>query len=313
MSLYLSTVVPVFCSEDTVAHLYRRIIDSLEPIQKEFELILVEDAGGDFSWEQILKLSRIDSRVRGIQLARNSGQHNALLCGIRAARGEIVITLDDDLQNPPEEIPRLLSELDKGYDVVYGTPQHEQHGFFRNQASRITKLVLQRAMGAETARKVSSFRALRTDVRDAFKSYQSSMVNIDVLLTWGTCRFSSVTVKHNARLAGESGYTLRKLITHAFDMITGFSTLPLQFASVLGIVFGFFGFVVLAYIIGRYLISGVTVPGFPFLASIVAIFSGVQLFALGIFGEYLARMYLRSMERPSYSIYQDTLHFQKRL
>jgi len=244
--------------------------------------------------------------VLGLRLARNYGQHNALLCGIRAARGELVVTLDDDLQNPPEEIHRLLARLDEGYDVVYGSPQAETHGFLRDQASRITKLALQGAMGVESASKVSAFRVFRARLREAFAAYRSPSVNIDVLLTWGTTRFGSVLVRQDERAVGDSGYTLRKLINHAINMMTGFSVLPLQVASVLGLAFGSMGFLVLLYVLLRYLVDGSAVPGFPFLASIIAIFSGVQLFALGIFGEYLARMHFRSMERPPYALRSST-------
>lgn len=298
----LSLVVPVFRSQEMLPTLHRRIVSAIEPIDPHFELVLVEDCGGDDSWSVIQDLAKADPRVRGIQLARNYGQHNALLCGIRAARGEVVVTLDDDLQNPPEEIPRLLQKLDEGYDVVYGTPAAETHGFLRDQASRITKLALQSAMGAETASKVSALRAFRTRLRDAFADYRSPTVNIDVLLTWGTTRFAAIMVRQDERAAGASGYTLRKLFTHTMNMMTGFSTLPLQMASVVGFIFGALGFLMMAYVIGRYLMGGSSVPGFPFLASIIAIFSGVQLFALGIFGEYLARMHFRSMERPPYTV-----------
>jgi undecaprenyl-phosphate 4-deoxy-4-formamido-L-arabinose transferase len=308
----LSLVVPVFRSQEMLANLHRRIVSAIEPIDPHFELVLVEDCGGDDSWSVIQDLARADPRVRGIQLARNYGQHNALLCGIRAARGEVVVTLDDDLQNPPEEIPRLLQKLDEGYDVVYGTPVAETHGFLRDQASHITKLALQSAMGAETASKVSALRAFRTRLRDAFADYRSPTVNIDVLLTWGTTRFAAITVRQDERAAGASGYTLRKLFTHTMNMMTGFSTLPLQMASVVGFIFGALGFLMMAYVIGRYLMGGSSVPGFPFLASIIAIFSGVQLFALGIFGEYLARMHFRSMERPPYTVHEvPTKHQSK--
>lgn len=300
----ISIVVPVYRSQEMLRELHSRIVTVLETINPNFELILVEDCGGDDSWRVIQELGQSDPRVKGIKLARNYGQHNALLCGIRAARGEILVTLDDDLQNPPEEIPKLLRKLDEGYDMIYGTPAAETHGFLRNQASRITKLSLQASMGAETASKVSAFRAFRTRLRDAFADYRSPTVNIDVLLTWGTTRFAAVSVRQNERAHGESGYTLRKLITHAINMMTGFSTLPLQMASVVGFIFGAFGFLLLAYLVGRYLIGGSSVPGFTFMASIIAIFSGVQLFALGIFGEYLARMHFRSMERPPYTVQQ---------
>jgi undecaprenyl-phosphate 4-deoxy-4-formamido-L-arabinose transferase len=237
---------------------------------------------------------------------RNYGQHNALLCGLRAARNEIVVTLDDDLQHPPEEIGKLVAELEDGYDVVYGTPLHQQHGLWRNLASFITRLALQSTMGVDNARKVSAFRALRTQVRQAFGTYQSPFVILDVLLTWGTTRFKSIPVQHEPRQVGVSNYTFRKLVVHAINMITGFTVLPLQLASLLGFAFALFGVLVLAYVVGRYLIQGGSVPGFPFLASIIAVFSGVQLFALGIIGEYLARMHFRIMERPAYVVREET-------
>jgi undecaprenyl-phosphate 4-deoxy-4-formamido-L-arabinose transferase len=156
-------------------------------------------------------------------------------------------------------------------------------------------------MGAETARRVSAFRAFRSQVTKASQYYQNSYVNIDVLLSWGTDRFSYVPVRHQTRYAGESRYTLRKLIVHALNMVTGFSVLPLQIASGLGFSFALFGGMVLLYVVGRYILQGGSVPGFPFLASTIAIFSGVQLFALGIIGEYLARMHFRLMDRPPYT------------
>ncbi len=211
--------------------------------------------------------------------------------------------MDDDLQNPPEEIGKLLALLGDGVDVVYGTPETEQHGFLRNQASRITKIALQSAMSAETARSVSAFRAFRTRLREAFASYAGPFVSIDVLLTWGSTRFAHVRVKHEPRTAGASNYTFRMLVTHALNMTTGFSTLPLQIASFIGFVFTLFGLFVLAIVLGTYVVNGgASVPGFAFLASIIAIFSGAQLFALGIIGEYLARMHFRSMDRPAYVV-----------
>ena len=298
----ISVVVPVYRSERTLRELHRRLSAVLEGISADFEIIFVEDGGGDGSWDVIRELASRDPHVKGIQLVRNFGQHNALLCGIRTAIHEIVVTLDDDLQNPPEEIGKLIKKLREGYDVVYGTPLKEEHGFWRDVASRITKLALKGAMGAETARNVSAFRAFRTTLRRAFADYRSPSISIDVLLTWSTARFSHVTVDHRPRNDGASGYTFRKLIRHALNMMTGFSAIPLQIASVVGFAFTLFGLVVLAYVIGRYLTEGGTVPGFSFLASIIAIFAGAQLFAIGIIGEYLARMHFRSMERPTYVI-----------
>jgi glycosyltransferase involved in cell wall biosynthesis len=302
MAPQISIVVPVYRSREILPLLHQRIVQAVSPLDPNFELILVEDDGGDGSWESITKLSNLDPRVRGIRLARNYGQHNALLCGIRAAQGEITITLDDDLQNPPEEIPVLLRRMKDGFDVVYGTPDRQQHGLLRNLASRITKLALQEVMGTHAASKVSAYRVFRTRLREAFADFNSPSVNLDVLLTWGTTHFDAVTVVHAARTIGQSGYTVRKLIAHAVNMMTGFSTLPLQIASILGLVFSLFGAGVLVYVIARYILEGSEVRGFPFLASIIAIFSGVQLFALGIIGEYLARMHFRTMNRPPYSV-----------
>ena len=271
-----------------------------------FELVLVEDGSPDETWNVIQELARQYSFIRGIRLMRNYGQHNALLCGIRAARGRIIVTLDDDLQNPPEEIPRLLSKLNEGYDVVYGTPKKEAHGILRDFASQLTKLVLQKSMGAATARSVSAYRAFRTGLRDAFAEYRGSFVSIDVLLTWGGARFTAIPVKNDPRTIGVSNYTLYKLISHALNMMTGFGTAPLQLASLLGFLFTLVGGATFLYVIGRYMVSGSPVQGFPFLASAIAIFSGVQLFALGIMGEYLARIHVRTTDRPSFAVDRTT-------
>jgi len=298
----ISVVVPVYNSQQTLPELTTRLRNVLSAVAEDFEVILVNDGSRDESWRVICELATQHPWVRGIDLMRNYGQHNALLAGIREARYDIIITMDDDLQHPPEEIPGLLAKLDEGYDVVYGTPHKEQHGLWRDLASQVTKLALQSAMGAEAARNVSAFRAFRVQVRDAFANYQGPFVSLDVLLTWGTTRFTAIPVRHDPRLIGVSNYTFRKLVTHALNMMTGFSVLPLQLASLMGFSFALFGLLVLVYVVGRYLIQGGSVPGFPFLASTIAIFSGAQLLALGIIGEYLARMHFRMMERPTYSV-----------
>ncbi|QWD78308.1 glycosyltransferase family 2 protein [Polynucleobacter sp. MWH-Svant-W18] len=298
----LSVVIPIYRSENSIRELHQRLVDQLNKICIEFEIVFVEDCGGDNSWNIIKELVADDVRVCGMRMSRNYGQHNALLAGIRAARGNLIVTVDDDLQHPPEEIPDLLTELQKGFDVVYGFPQTEQHGFFRNIASQITKIALQKSMGAQTARHVSAFRVFKTELRDAFKDFTGPSVNIDVLLTWGAAKFSAIPVKHDERKYGASNYTTRKLIQHAINMVTGFSTIPLKIAGILGFFFSIFGILVLAYVLSQYLLHGSIVPGFAFIASIVAIFSGAQLFALGIMGEYLARIYQRTMERPAYVI-----------
>jgi len=297
----ISVVVPVYNSETTIEELVARLVRVLEPIVAEFELVLVNDGSRDGSAAALARLERRDRRVRPIALMRNYGQHNALLCGIRAARYELIVTLDDDLQNPPEEIPRLLAKLDEGFDVVYGAAHERHHEGWRNWASSLTRLALRGAMGAGTARWVSPYRLFRTSIRDAFSAYESSFVSIDVLLTWGTTQFAAVPVAHEPRRAGRSNYTFRALLALALNMATGFSTLPLQVASMLGFAATFLGIALLGLVLIRYLAHGSQVPGFPFLASIILIFSGTQLFALGIIGEYLARMHFRTLGRPAYA------------
>jgi len=302
----LSVIIPVYKSQDSITELYKRLVGTLEGCSNTFEIIFVEDYGRDKSWEIISKLAQNDDRVKGFQHSRNFGQHNALLLGIRKAQKEIVITIDDDLQHPPEEIPKMLIKLAEGFDVVYGYSSSEQHGLWRNLTSQITKLILKNTMGVQAARQVSAFRVFRTKLREAFKNYYNPYVNIDVLLSWGTNRFGTVEMKHDERKFGESRYTFRKLARHAINMITGYSVLPLRIASLAGFGFAVFGFFVLAYVIGRYILEGGVVPGFPFLASIIAIFSGAQLFSIGIIGEYLAKIYFNSMGSP-YSVIKDSV------
>src|SRR3984885_14344327 len=270
----VSVIIPVYRSEQTLHELYRQLSATMAKITAAFEIVFVEDGGGDGSWAIICDLARKDRRVRGIGMSRNYGQHNALLCGIREARYDVILTMDDDLQHPVSEIAPMLAALRPEYDVVYGAPESEQHGFLRDVASRLTKIALASAMGAETARSVSAFRVFRTRLREGFLTYRSPFVSIDVLLTWTTTRFTAIKVRHVPRVAGESGYTVAKLIRHAVNLMTGFSVLPLQIASIVGFGFVILGALVLTLVIVNYLIRGSAVPGFAFLACIITIFSG---------------------------------------
>jgi glycosyltransferase involved in cell wall biosynthesis len=301
----ISVVVPVYNSAKTLPELVPQVSETLGALERDYEIVLVNDGSSDASWERIRDLAAVNSRVRGLNLMRNYGQHNALLAGIRAARHPVVVTLDDDLQNPPEEIPKLLAKLDEGLDVVYGSFTERQFGLLRNLGTAITKLALRWVIGSDVAWRVSAFRALRTDLREAFTSYNAPYVSIDVLLSWGTTRFGSVPVAHRARAHGRSSYSFGRLATHALNVMTGFSTRPLRFASLIGLVFTFFGLVVLGVVLGTYAVEGGSVPGFPFLASVIAIFAGAQLLTLGIIGEYIARMHLRVMDRPPFAVREE--------
>jgi undecaprenyl-phosphate 4-deoxy-4-formamido-L-arabinose transferase len=286
----------------SLPELVKRLSSVLQGLGSPYELIVVNDGSKDNTGAVAEELTAEYPAVHAISLMRNYGQHNALLCGIRAARYDTTVTMDDDLQHPPEEIPKLLEALGKGADVVYGAPASEQHGIWRNLASEVTKLAFKATMSVEVARDVSAFRAFRTQIRDAFSDFHNPFVSIDVLLSWGTNRFAAVRVRHDPRRLGVSNYTFRKLMVHALNMMTGFSTWPLRLASLIGFSFTLFGFAVLVFVLGRFVVQGTSVPGFPFLASLIAIFSGAQLLTLGIIGEYLARMYTRTMDRPAYVV-----------
>ena len=231
----ISVVIPVYRSAAILPELYARLVDALHMLGGPYEIIFVEDCGGDGSWNTIKDLATRDARVRGFRLSRNYGQHNAILCGIRKARHDVTVTMDDDLQHPPDQIGLLVAGLRDGCDVVYGVAQVEQHGLLRNLASRFTKMALQSAMGAENARNVSAFRAFRTELREAFKDFQNPFVSIDVLLSWATGAFGAVKVRHERRRAGISNYTVGKLINHAFNLLTEFSAAPLRLVSIVWI------------------------------------------------------------------------------
>lgn len=302
----ITVVIPAYRSSETLPSLIERLEPVLSGLAREFEVVIVNDGSPDGTWETIRQLSERFEFVRGINLMRNYGQHNALLCGVRAARFDLIVTIDDDLQNPPEEIPKLAEALDESTDVVYGYPEKEQHGLLRNIASQLTKIALQKSMGAETARRVSALRLFRTEIRQAFAAYNAPHASIDVLLSWGAARFKAISVRHDARTIGKSGYTLHKLITHAFNMITGFSVIPLQIASYIGFFCTLLGVGIALYVLVKKIFIGGVLPGFTFLAASIAIFSGAQLLSLGIIGEYIARIHFRIMDQPTYTVRSQT-------
>ncbi len=295
-------MVPVYGTSATLPRLISRLEATLKGLAADWEIILVNDGSPDESWEVITRLAAVDRHVRGIDLARNYGQHNAVVCGLGVAKHDIIVTMDDDLQHPPEEIPTLLEALGGRIHVVYGTPQREEHDLWRVVASHASKAVLQKAMGAEVARSISAFRAIHMPAKLRAQRVSAPFVNVDVLLSWTCDGFAAVPVRHDPREHGESSYTFRLLVRHAVTMMVGFSALPLRVASVTGLAFSLFGAAVLAFVLGRYVLQGTTVPGFPFLASIIALFAGAQLFTLGVIGEYVARIHYRTIDRPPFMV-----------
>jgi undecaprenyl-phosphate 4-deoxy-4-formamido-L-arabinose transferase len=280
-----------------------KLAKGLPQLAHAFEVILVHDGSPDGSWELIEKFASIYSWVVGIRLMRNYGQHNATLCGVRAAKYEWIVTMDQDLQHPPEEIRKMVEKLEQGYDVVYGSPARLPQGFWRNLMTAAMKRLLANVMGIPSIRKISAFRIFRSHLRDAFIQFRNPSLILDVLLSWGTDRFAWVDV--NIPPAERTNYNLTALVKASVLILTGYSTAPLRAASWMGFLMTLFGLGILVYVFYVYFLLG-SLPGFPFLASIIAIFSGAQLFTLGIIGEYLAHIFDRSMDRPAYVV-QETV------
>ncbi len=301
----ISVVVPVYNSAESLPPLVDRLAGVLD-LYEAVELILVDDGSRDDSWRVVTELAAAHPWIRGMTLSRNYGQHNALLAGVRAATNPVIVTMDDDLQHRPEDIAALVAALTDDMDLVYGLSTVEEHSAWRNLASRIAKASMTSAVGAEMARNTGAFRAFRRDLRDAASQSNDPYVSLDVLLSWATTKVTSVPVQFDLRQYGASNYTLRKLVRHAVNMMTGYSSAPLRLVSYLGFACSLLGVGIFAYVVIRFFVDGGSVPGFPFLASIIALFSGAQMFAIGLLGEYLGRMHFRSMQRPQYVIRATT-------
>jgi glycosyltransferase involved in cell wall biosynthesis len=301
----ISVVIPVYRSEQTLGVLIERLSQVLPTFADSYEVLLVNDGSPDNTWETIEKLACEYPWVHGIDLMRNYGQHNATLCGIRAAHYETIFTMDDDLQNPPEEMPKLLAKFNEGYDVVYGVARRRQQAWWKNMFSVLVKRAIGYVMGVRTVRDIGAFKVFRSGLRKAFEDFNGPDVLVDVLLSWGTTRFASVTVEESPRAVGRSNYNFVRLVKVSLLVLTSYTTIPLRLASVLGFFFTLLGFLILLYVLVTYFTQG-SIPGFSFQASIIALFSGVQLFSLGIIGEYLARVFERTGGRKAYTIGRTT-------
>jgi len=299
----VSIVVPTYKSPTTLTELVERTeLLGLSP----FEIIIVDDGNNDATWEQIGLLSQTKEYVVGLRLGRNFGQHGALLAGVRKAKYSQIVTIDDDLQNPPEEIPNLLAKLVNGVDVVYGVSTQVRQNVWRRFTSRTAKAIFAKVLGFESAISISSFRAFRTQLREGFAGELGPHVSLDALLTWSTSRFSTLEVEHHARRVGKSNYSFTKLVRFMLDTATSYSTRPLRLATTLGFITTLFGLLLLVWVVGTAIFVGDSVPGFPFLAASIAVFSGVQLVVLGILGEYLGKIHFRAMNKPTFSVSETT-------
>jgi glycosyltransferase involved in cell wall biosynthesis len=298
----VSIVVPVYRSEGTLRPLYERLSQALGPTPGGFEVVFVDDASPDGSWRVLEEIQRANpERVVAVRLARNFGQHNALMCGFREARGEVVVTMDDDLQNPPEEVPKLLAALaDPELDVVYGRYRTKAHRPWRNGGSWMINVFYRRVFGSDVT--VTSFRAIRKPTIENILTYDLNFTFVDGLLAWNTQRIAEVEVAHHARPGGRSGYTLARLVTLAFNLFTNFSLLPLQFVSAMGLLLAGAGFLVGLWYLVAFFLHRIGVPGYASTITAILVLGGAQLVALGIIGEYLGRLHLNVNRKPQFAV-----------
>mgnify|MGYP001560610518 CR=1 FL=1 len=303
----VSVVVPVYNSAETLSMLVSRLTEVLHKATDYYEIVLVDDGSHDDSWVTMQAQHDADpTHVVAVQLMRNYGQHNALMCGLNTARGDVIITLDDDLQNPPEEIPKLIAKLEKyQLDLVYGVPQDRKHAGWRNVGALLVQAFYRVVF--RTNNTPTSFRAMRAQVAQSIGTYNLNYTYIDGLLAWCTDRISTVDVAHEARHSGHSGYSIRKLMFLALNLFTNFSLLPLQVVTVMGLIAAVSGFSVGGYYLFQYLHSNITVPGFASTIITILILGGAQMLALGIIGEYLGRLHLNVNKKPQYVV-RNLLH-----
>jgi len=300
--LALSIVVPVYNSAPTLRLLLERLVGTLDGLTDAYEIILVDDGSRDESWKMLQSLrARFGNHMVAIQLMRNYGQHNTLMCGLGVARGEYVVTMDDDLQNPPEEIPKLLNHIKyHDLDLVYGCPSTRSHAAWRNLGSRIVWHFYRTVFRNPVT--PTPFRIMRLQLARSVMFYDLNFTYLDGLLAWCTSRIDGVEVDHHPRAQGSSGYSLGKLLSLALNLYTNFSLLPLQIVSGLGVATAASGFLVGMYYLYQFFASSIAVPGFASTIIAILILGGAQLLALGVIGEYLGRLHLNVNRKPQYVV-----------
>lgn len=301
----VSVVVPVYRSAVTLPELHRRVVSAVELITQDFEIILIEDCGDDNAWEVIEKLANQDSRVRGIKLSRNFGQHAATICGCSTARGRWIFTLDDDLEHQPEFMPELYKKALQGFPLVYGVYPQRTHSTWRNITSEIGRKMFNMAIPSLNY-SYTSFRCIQGSLAREMIRFDSPFPFVDGYLSWITNNCASVPVVHAERAHGSSNYSFRKLVVHSINIFVTFSDLPLRIASWLGLSAFLIGMIWLAIIIIAKIIGDITVSGFASVMAGIVLFGGIQLLILGIIGEYLGRVNFKTSRRPLYLVARDT-------
>ena len=298
----ISIVIPVYNGADTIGELVDRLIEELN--QFKLEIILVNDHSPDNSEEVCIAVQKKYPRIVSFfSLAKNVGEHNAVLAGLNHASGDYIVIMDDDFQNPPSEVIKLIAAAKDGeHDVIYTYYDKKMHSFFRNFGSWFNDRVANVMLRKPKDLYMSSFKLITRFLADEIIKYKSPFPYIDGLILQITDNIGKVKVEHLPRREGRSNYTLRKLISLWINMFTNFSILPLRVSVVLGLIFSFYGIVYGIYIIIERILNPEMVPGMASLIVSVAIFAGVQLIAIGMIGEYVGRIFLAQNKKPQYTI-----------
>ena len=296
-----SIVIPVYNSASTLEELFLEIRETFAILDSSFEVIFVEDCGQDNSWSILKQLQQTyPQQVIAVALSRNFGQHNAILCGFNFIRGEYVITIDDDLQTPPSEIIKLIGrQQETEADVVYGYYDIKRQTKIRQLGSMWVRRILN--YGVKTNNAGSSFRLITAHIANKIKAHQQHFIYIDELIQWYTDRITGISVKHQQRKIGESGYSLFKLSKLTFDLIINYTTVPLRLMVYCGIIFSLTSMGFAAFYLYKKIVYGAQLG---FTSIIVAIFftASIILFCLGVLGEYIRRLYASQNQKPQFSI-----------
>ncbi len=297
----LSIVIPVYKSGQHLEELHRRLKLTIDSLQIPYELIFVEDRGGDNSWEKLKGIAANDENVIVIQHTRNFGQHAATLCGIKNATGKWIITMDDDLEHRPEDIPLLFNEAQKGYDLVYGVFPNRSHSKWRNITSNLARNLFSLLI-PNLNFDYTSFRIMSKNVANSLLRFDSSFPVIDGYLSWITNNYSVVNIEHGTRESGNSNYSLGKLIKLTLNVLIEFSTVPLKISTWIGICSSVIGFLWLVYVVLGRLFGTISQSGYPSLMAAILFFGGIQMLVIGIMGEYIAKINFKTSKKPIFIV-----------
>ena len=298
----VSIVIPVFNESASIPRLHTRLHQVLQQLGRSFEVVYVDDGSTDRSLEELLVIQGWDPAVKVVTLARNAGQHAAVLAGFAHARGAVVVTLDADLQNPPEEIPRLLAEIDAGHDAVGTRREGRNDPFLRRAISAVVSRLASLAVGVPMTDCGSMLRAYQRPVVDDILRLAERALFIPALGAWLARRPTEISIRHEARLAGRSRYSPLRFMQLGFDLMTGFSLVPIQLVSLAGIGVALLGIGFGAFLLVRRLVLGPESEGLFTLFAILFVFVGILIFAVGLVGEYVGRIYAEVRRRPSYVV-----------